>query len=334
MLRKPDFFVRKVKYSLPPKRKVRFEFREKKYESTIIYGEKQNFQEFIQSFFNQNHPKLNADNFDLIRNNKTISKGNLVNESCLKETFKIVPFELNREEFHIKNNYPVEILNLGFKLNGDYIEEKNLGGNFFYYLKKKIDPKKYSVEREELKEKEHVIQTSYNTSISNLLEHNFFKKMKDLPNSGYDKMGKFIVGVFDKQFYKQFTASLVSHIVNLNSKNLNNEKLQVDIDYNLKGIYTPEAIVDLLVKKTDDSFMLPITFGRHNNDIKGYKHFLEWYLMTNKEIATVQTEKNDKEIKPSIEKRITKLKKIDLGNILLIYSKIINKKVTNIYINV
>ncbi len=322
MLKKTDFFVRKLKYSLPPKRKVKFEFKEKKYETTIGYTEKQNFQEFIQSFFNQNYTKLNADNFEIMRENKFISKGNLVNESSLKECFKIIPFELNREEFCKQNNYPIQILNFGFKYTGDYIEEKNMGENFFNYLKKKLDPKKYYLEKEELKEKEHIIKSSYNTTVSKLLDDKFFQEMKDMPNSGYDRMGKFIVGVYDKQFYKQFTSNLLTHIFNLNNVNLDNQKLLVEIDYNLKGIYSPETILDLIVRKSDNSFILPVTFAKHTNDILGYKKFLEWYLMTNNDIATVYTKKNNKQINPSIEKRISNLKKIDLGKFLIFSYKI------------
>lgn len=326
MLKKPDFFVRKVKYSLPPKRKLRFEFNAKKYETSVPYSEKSNFQEFLQTFLTQNNPNLQADNYEIIRNNKVISKVNLVSECSLKETFKVLPFELNREKFYLDNNLPIPALNCGFSPYGQYSDEKDLGSNFFLYLKHKIDPKRYEVQKDLLAEKTHEIKTSYNTAVSRLLEHKFYKKMKELPNSGYEKMGKFIVGIFDRQFYKEFTANMITHMLQINSMNNTNantkfglssassDKFLVEIDFALKGIFTPETNLDLLIRKDDYSLMLPITFARHTNDILNYKKFLEWYLMTGKDIAIENIEKNENEIKPTIEKRLAKFKKNDIGN--------------------
>jgi len=316
MIKRPDFFTRKLKYTMPAKRKVKFEYKEKKYESNLGYNERMNFQEFIGSFFNENHKILNPDDFEIVRKNKFISKGNIVYETSLKEPFKIIPFELNREKFHVDNKYPIEILNFGFTTSGQYLEPNQVGSNFFNYLKHKIDPKRYVIEKDEIKEKEHIIKSSYNSSVSYLLEQKFYKKMKELPKSGYDKMGKFIVGVYDKEFYKQFTLDLISHILKLNSitENYLEKKFTINVDFCLKGIYTPQANIDLMIKKEDESFMLPITFAKHTNDIKNYKKFLEWFLMTNKEISTVNLEKNEHEIQPSLEKRINNIKKTDLGN--------------------
>jgi len=326
MLKRPDFFVRKIKYTLPPKRKLRFEFNTKKYETSVYFSEKQNFQDFLQAFLTESSKNLKADNFEIIRNNKLISKANLVKESSLKQTFKITPFELNREKFHVETNMPVQAFNFGFDIYGQYLDEKDLGSNFFVYLKNKIDPKFYEAQKDLIAEKSHEIKTSYNTAVSKLLEHKFYMKMKDVPNSGYEKMGKFIVGVFDKQFYKQFMSSVLTHVLELNSnsnsnKNALDNKFLVDIDFMLKGIFCPETNLDLLVRKEDYSLMLPITFVKHTNDILNYKKFMEWFLMTGKDIAIENVGKNEKEFKPTIEQRLAKLKKTDVGKngFLLIY---------------
>ncbi len=342
MLKKPDFFVRKLKYSLPPNRKLRLEFNTRKYETSVSSTDKSNFQEFLAAFLTQN--KVNsqaAENYEVIRNNKLISKANLVNECSLRETFKIVPFELNREKFHLEYNLPAQGLNLGFSPYGQYLDEKDLGSNFFVYLKSKIDPLRYEVRRDLVAEKTHEIKSSYNTAVSRLLEQQFYRKMKDVPNSGYEKMGKFIVGVFDKQFYKQFIANTLTHILDINSSNTNlnanasssnskmfgfdsaAEKLLVEIDFALKGIMTPEAHLDLLIRKDDYSVMLPITFAKHTNDILNYKKFMEWFLMTGKAIASEHIEKNEKQIKPSIENRLVKLKKVDVGKFLIFFNFLI-----------
>lgn len=328
MLKKPDFFVRRVKYSLPPNRKLRLEFEEKKYETKIVFNDKQNLQEYLQTFLSQKSRILKADDFEIVRNDKIISKANVVNDLTLKHALKIVPFELNREKFHIENNIPIQAMNFGFNLSGQYLEEKDLGSNFFVYLKHKIDPKRYEIQKDLIAEKTHEIKASYNTAVSKLLEQRFYKKMKDMPNSGYDKMGKFIVGIFDSQFYKQLMSNVVTHVldINYNSTNTNNKmnfnsniknavnnKFLVDIDFAMKGIFTPEVNLNLLVRKEDFSIMLPITFARHTNDILNYKKFMEWFLMTGKDIATQNIEKNEKQIKPTFEERLAKLKKTNVG---------------------
>lgn len=328
MIKKPDYFVRKLKYAYPTRRNVKFEFQEKTYESKLGFNDRSNYQEFMQSFFNEKFKnKFNSDNFEILRENKYINKSNLLRETSLKQPFKIVPFELNRDRFLEENNYTPDVLNLGFTIGAKYEDEKQLYCNFFNYLKLKIDPRRYSVPLELVKEKEHIIKLSFNTSISSLLQQKFYLKMKEIPNSGYDKMGKFIVGIFDKVYYKQFTANMLSHMFDLNNKNKNTDNgsigssksqnkgaFQVEIDYLLKGSFTPEYKADLLIRNSDDSFLLPITYGKHTNEIKNYKQLLEYFLSTPRPICTNDEKKNTTLIKPSLEERIAKLKKIKIGS--------------------
>ena len=311
MNKRSEFFTRKLKYTFPSRRKINFLFQDKKCESSLGYNEKIKYHDLIQSFFKDNYKKLKAENFDVIRQNRYIPKGNYIDESSLKKPFKIIPMEITKDEFLYKNNYPIHTVNYGFALGGRYEDEKKLHCNFFNYLSLKIDPKKYEISNDILNQ-EHIIKTTFNTGVSNLLEKNFYKKMENTPNSGFDKVGKFIVGVFDKEYYKQFSANLISHML---EKNNSNNKLTVDIDYLLKGLYTPEYNVDLMIRNPDDSLMFPVTFTNHLNEIKNYKKFLEEYFCIQHPICESNEAKNKKQIIPNVDIRIQKLGRKSLGKI-------------------
>mgnify|MGYP000984360993 CR=1 FL=1 len=279
MIKRPDIFARRLKYIYPLKRKIKFEFNKKIYESSIGFNNKTNFNEFIQNFFEENHKDLQAENYEIIRGDKFIEKSNLITESSLKETFKIIPMEISKNEIFKKKKLNKNKFNRGFDFSGFYEKDFSTHTNFFLYLSNVLEKKRYEIPENFMENKEKTINTSYNAPLDKELNSLFYTVMKNIPNSGYEQMNKFTFGVHDKDYYKQFNFSLMNYLIELNKPNMAsssnpNNDLNVDIDFNLTGFMAPEKQIDLMVRKLDNSFLLPITFANHSDDILNYKKYM------------------------------------------------------------
>lgn len=300
MIKGSDNFLRRLKYKYPTSRKIRFEFKNKVYESSLGFHNKLNFNEFIQNFFDENHKDLKAENFEITRENKFIEKSNLVNESCLKETFNIVTMEISRNEILKNEKKKKKGFEQGFEFSGNYEKNLPMHSNFFLYLSKTLDKKRYEIPEKFLEDKEKKIETSYNSPLSKELNTRFFYQMKKIPNSGYDQINKFVYGVYDKDYYKHFNFSLLNHFIEINKENMIHP-LKVDIDYNLTGLLAPERQIDLMLRRLDNSFLLPISFANHVNDISNYKKFLQGHKIYSEENNNLKEKKMNQQIEDKLK---------------------------------
>jgi hypothetical protein len=250
------------------------------YEFDIPENDKITFKDILDNFGTNYFEEIKTfKNFQIFRK-EYIDLNQKIKEFKLDEPFLIYDFELTKKSFLNRTKKP-EISSLEFPnifLYELYQNQKktfpinlipnmtdvvlkdlaknvfNKESNFFNYLLNKFD-KKFAATTE-LLNKFDKINNSFETEDNR-------------------------INISNQNTYKQFLVELFSPFVEY--RNLSNNKFIIDFDYLHSGIDTEEFKSDLILKSTDDNFILPVSIIKNfdgqnlktNTKDKADKLFLE-----------------------------------------------------------
>jgi hypothetical protein len=242
---------------------VKCQYNNLQYDFEVPAEKKVTFKDVLNDF-GANYFEVNKTfkNFEVFKDDQVNLNQNVHDFNLQDNLFTVFDFELNKKSFLTKTKgnmihmfefpqiylyelylYETKPLPLRLLPNVTNVLLKDIArniynkeSNFFYYLLKKY--------------KRHWVSDEY------------FNKINDTAFNieNVERTESNRIAITDTNSYKQFLIEILSPFVDYRNTTIENEKdkLSIDMDYFISGIDTDEYKCDLVIKNTNNKFLLPI----------------------------------------------------------------------------